>query len=257
MANGTDRVALVTGGGRGIGAATARRLSADGLAVAVMARTAGDVDAVAQAISADGGRALAVTGDIADAASAARAVAQVVAAFGRLDVLVNNAGSVAPIGHLGDTDPAAWAQCIQVNLLGAFHMAHAALPHLLAAPQQALMGGTVVNVSSGAAHRALEGWSAYCCAKAGEAMLTQALHHEYGDRGLRVFGFGPGVVDTDMQVQIRASGMNPVSQLPRADLAPADAPAQAIAWLCTAAADDWAGRELSIKDEDLRARVGL
>jgi NAD(P)-dependent dehydrogenase (short-subunit alcohol dehydrogenase family) len=74
----------------------------------------------------------------------------------------------------------------------------------------------VINISSGAAHRALEGWSAYCCAKAGFAMLTTALALETTRSGVRVFGLAPGVVDTDMQVTIRASGINRVSQIPRA-----------------------------------------
>jgi NAD(P)-dependent dehydrogenase (short-subunit alcohol dehydrogenase family) len=87
----------------------------------------------------------------------------------------------------------------------------ATLPSMLAN-----RGGTVINISSGAAHRALEGWSAYCCAKAGFAMLTTALALETTRSGVRVFGLAPGVVDTDMQVTIRASGINRVSQIPRA-----------------------------------------
>jgi NAD(P)-dependent dehydrogenase (short-subunit alcohol dehydrogenase family) len=117
--------------------------------------------------------------------------------------------------------------------------------------------GTIVNVSSGAAHRPQEGWSAYCAGKAGMAMLTKSVHLEYGAQGIRCFGIAPGVVDTQMQAAIRASGLNPVSKIPRADLAPADQPGRAIAWLCTGAADPLIGAELDIRDPDLRAAVGL
>ena len=86
---------------------------------------------------------------------------------------------------------------------------------------------------------------------------TRSVHLEYGAQGVRVFGFAPGVVDTDMQGTIRASGINPVSQLPRNSLAPAAEPAQAIAWLCTPAADPLAGQELDVRDPDLRAAARL
>src|SRR5690606_15700892 len=117
--------------------------------------------------------------------------------------------------------------------------------------------GTIVNLSSGAAHRPMEGWSAYCAGKAGLAMVTQSLALEYGARGIRAFGFAPGVVDTDMQGEIRASGINPVSKLPRENLARGDDPARAIAYLCSAAAADLAGGELDMRDASCRARAGL
>ncbi len=88
-------------------------------------------------------------------------------------------------------------------------------------------------------------------------MLTRSVHMEYGGQGIRVFGFAPGVVDTDMQGAIRASGINPVSKLPRESLAPAAEPARAVAWLCTPAADVLAGQELDIRAPDLRAAAGL
>jgi NAD(P)-dependent dehydrogenase (short-subunit alcohol dehydrogenase family) len=117
--------------------------------------------------------------------------------------------------------------------------------------------GTIIDVSSGAAHRPMEGWGAYCSAKAGLAMLTEAIELESGTSAIRVFGLSPGVIDTDMQVAVRASGINRVSRILRADLAPVDHPAAAILYLCTAAADDLAGREVSLADQEFRRRVGL
>ena len=118
-------------------------------------------------------------------------------------------------------------------------------------------GGTIVNVSSGAAIRPLEGWSAYCSGKAGLHMLTRAVALENANNGIRIFGFQPGTTDTDMQVLIRASGINQISQIPRENLTPVSHPAEAIVYLCTPAADDLNGQEFSLRDEAFRARLNL
>ena len=168
------------------------------------------------------------------------------------DILVNNAAVIGPIGRILDISAEDWATNIDINLTAAFHATQRALAHMVATG-----GGTIVNISSGAAHRPQEGWSAYCAGKAGLDMLTRSVHLEYADQGIRIFGFAPGVVDTDMQGAIRASGINPVSKLPRSSLAPASEPARAIAWLCTPAAAALAGQDLDIRAPDLRAAVGL
>ena len=128
----------------------------------------------------------------------------------------------------------------------------AALGHMVAHG-----GGTIVNISSGAAIRPLEGWSAYCTGKAGMHMLTRAVALENASNGIRIFGFQPGTTDTDMQVKIRASGMNPVSQIPRGDLLPVAIPAAGILYLCTPAADDLNGQETNIRDDAFRSRLNL
>lgn len=244
----SGRSALVTGGNRGIGLALVRALAGAGAEVTFTARSPGKVEAALAALDGAGARGGRIRGEAADVADAARMGE--VAARG-FDLLVNNAGVIGPIAHLGEADGEAWAEAVRVNLLGAVGTIRAALPGLLA------RGGTVVNLSSGAAHKAMEGWSAYCASKAALAMVTRSLHLEYGGRGLRAFGFAPGVVDTGMQGAIRASGMNPVSRLPREALAPPEEPAWAIAWLATAEADPLAGRELDIRHEDFRRAAGL
>ena len=207
---------------------------------------------VAAEIIAAGGRAVSMASDVSDFASVTALVAKTGAELGPVDVLVNNAGVIEPIAGIAEADPAAWAQNIQINLVGAFHGVRAVLPGMIARG-----GGTIINISSGAAHRPLEGWSAYCTGKAGLAMMTRAIALETAEQKIRVFGFAPGTVDTEMQVQIRASGVNIISKIPRADLAPVDHPARALVYLCTPAADDLAGSELSLRDDALRARVGL
>jgi NAD(P)-dependent dehydrogenase (short-subunit alcohol dehydrogenase family) len=246
------KAVLVTGASRGIGAAAALALGRAGAAVMLLARDGARAQLVARQIARDGGSAAALACDVSDYAAMQRAAAETRSRFGRLDVLVNNAGVIEPIASVAASDPADWARSIQINLLGAYHAIRAVLPEMIAAG-----GGTIINLSSGAAIRPVEGWSAYCAGKAGLAMLTRAIALEHAGQGIRVFGFQPGTTDTDMHVIIRASGVNPLSQLPRASLTPTAHPAAAIVYLCTAAADDLAGQEFSLRDEAFRARLNL
>ncbi len=243
------KVVAITGASRGIGAAAARVFAAAGAKVALLARSEREIDALAAEI---GPAALALRCDVADWASVQQAVATVVQRFGRLDVLVNNAGTIDPITRLADVDPAAWGRAVDVNLKGVFHGLRAAIPVM-----RAQGSGTIITVSSGAARAALEGWSSYCAGKAGALMLTQAAHLEEGPHGIRVLGLSPGTVATEMQVKIKASGINPVSQLDPAVHIPADWPARALLWMCGPEADPWLGTDVMLRDEAVRKALGL
>ncbi len=232
--------ALVTGGNRGIGAAVVTALAAAGAQVTYTAR--------ASASLSQGPAGDRIAGLVADATDRAATVALLARGF---DIVVNNAGIITPIGHLDQVPVADWEQNIQVNLVSAFHVTQQAIVHRPAG------GVTIVHLSSGAARSAMEGWSAYCAGKAGLAMLTRSVHLEFAARGVRVFGFAPGVVDTGMQATIRASKLNPVSLIPREDLAAVEGPALGIAWLATAGADIFAGQEVDVRNPDFRAACGL
>lgn len=252
MSDLTGQTALVTGASRGIGDATARILAEAGVAVTLAARSTGDIERIRDEIRTTGGRAEAIACDVADRAAVEAAIAAAEDAHGPLDILVNNAGVIEPIGPITETDPDAWCSLIDINLKGVYHAMRASLPGMAARRR-----GTVINISSGAASSALEGWSAYCTSKAGAAMLTRAAHLELGETGIRVIGLSPGTVATEMQRVIKASGINRVSQLDWSDHIPPEWPARAIAWLAGPAGDEFAGQEVSLRDEGIRRRIGL
>lgn len=244
------RAALITGASRGIGEAAARVMAEAGMAVALVARSADDIGRIAGELRADGRRAIARACDVADAGEVAGAVARTVSEFGRLDVLVNNAGVIEPIAHLAEADPAAWGRLIDINVKGVFH-------GMREAARVMGRGGVIVNVSSGAATGALEGWSAYCASKAAVLSLTRVGEMELGPRGIRVVGLSPGTVATGMQATIKASGINPVSRLDPSVHIPAEWAGRAIAWLCSDDAAGFRGEDVSLRDEAIRRRVGL
>jgi 3-oxoacyl-[acyl-carrier protein] reductase len=246
------KVAIVTGASRGIGAAAALALSEAGASVVLAARTVAQAEANARQINTAGGKAAAIACDVSDYAACQRLVQEATQRFGPPDVLVNNAGVIEPISMVGEADPAEWARSIEINLIGAYYAIRAVLPGMIERGH-----GDIINVSSGAAHRPLEGWGAYCAGKAGLAMLTRSIDLEHRAAGIRVFGFQPGTTDTDMQVTIRASGINMVSRIPREQLTPVAHPARAIVYLCTKEADDLAGKEFALGNDDFRRRVGL
>ena len=248
----TGKVGLVTGASRGIGAATARSLVAYGAKVVLAARTADAIDHVAASICAVGGDARAIVCDVARYADVEAAVRHAVGAYGRLDILVNNAGLMEPIALLADSDPEQWGRIADVNYKGVYHGLRAAIPQMLKQGS-----GAIINISSNAATGALEGWSHYCSSKAAVLSLTRCANKEYGDRGVRVVGLSPGTVATDMQLAIKASGINPVSQLDPSAHIPADWAAKAVAWLATDGGAPFAGGDFSLKTEESRKLVGL
>jgi NAD(P)-dependent dehydrogenase (short-subunit alcohol dehydrogenase family) len=250
MADGLDgRVAMITGASRGIGEATARAFAEAGARVVLLARGVQETARLAGEI---GERALAVPCDVARMHEVARAVDAALETFGRLDVLIGNAGVIEPIAPLARSDPDGWGHAIDVNLKGVYHGMRAAIPVM----ERQEGGGTIITISSGAAHNPLEGWSHYCASKAGAAMLTDCAHREHGRR-LRVMGLSPGTVATQMQREIKSSGIGPVARLGWEDHIPPEWPARALVWMCTSEADDLRGTEVSLRDPAILRRIGL
>ena len=188
------RVALITGGGTGIGRATALAMAADGVAVALAGRRPEPLEAVAAEVEAAGGRALAVPGDLAVADDAARAVRSAVEAFGALHVVVNNAGVIRRNIRLHDVDVALWDELIAINLRGPYLVLHAALPELLKADGDRC----IVNVSSTLAVKPAPGIAPYAAAKGALISLTRSIALEYAGDGIRCNVVVPASVVTDL-----------------------------------------------------------
>jgi 3-oxoacyl-[acyl-carrier protein] reductase len=192
------KVALVTGGARGIGLATARLLAEEGARVAI--GDLGDTQAAVEQVRAAGGDALGVRLDVTDAASAEAAVARTIEHFGGLDVLVNNAG-VARQGSLFELSEADWDLVMDVNVKGVFLCSRAAARHL---PR----GGAIVNVASLAGRSSSPAMACvYSASKAAVLGLTRHLARELGPRGIRVCAVNPGAVRTDMAANIADPGV--------------------------------------------------
>jgi NAD(P)-dependent dehydrogenase (short-subunit alcohol dehydrogenase family) len=240
---------MITGASRGIGAATARLFVEMGANVALIARSE---DAIADLAGELGPKSIAIPCDVSRYWEVSKAVDATVETFGSIDVLINNAGVIEPISHLIDSDPEDWSHAIDINLKGVYNGMRAAMPIMADNG-----GGTIITVSSGAAHSPIEAWSHYCASKAGAAMLTACADKEGRELGLRMMGLSPGTVATQMQREIKSSGINPVSKLEWSDHIPPEWPAKALAWMCSDDANAWVGQEISLRDETIRKKVGL
>lgn len=185
-------VALVTGGGRGIGRAIAQTLAGAGARVAVVARSGPQVEAVAREIVDAGGEAIAATCDITDESEVYRVVHEVSDALGPVEILVNNAG-MAESAPFVETDAALWDRTIAVNLTGTYLCTRAALPGMIERRR-----GRVINIASTAGRVGFAYTSAYCAAKHGVIGLTRALALEVATKGITVNAICPGWVETDM-----------------------------------------------------------
>jgi NAD(P)-dependent dehydrogenase (short-subunit alcohol dehydrogenase family) len=187
------RVAVVTGGGRGIGLAIVRGLASAGAAVAVAGRDRARLDAVVASLASEGARAVAVSCDVREPADVARLAETARRELGPVTIVVNNAG-IARSAKLADTDEALWADTLAVNLTGAYRVTRTLLPDLLAAGAR----GRVINIASVAAKVGFAYTAAYCASKHGLLGFTRALALEIAPRGVTVNCVCPGWTDTDM-----------------------------------------------------------
>jgi NADP-dependent 3-hydroxy acid dehydrogenase YdfG len=191
-------VALITGASSGIGAATASALAAHGAAVVLAARRTARIQEVAAKIRTDGGTALALTADITRAEDAREIVSTTVREFGRLDTLVNNAGTML-LGPALDAPLEEWERMVRLNLLGLMYCTHAALPVLLeAAADPGRQVADLVNVSSVAGRFPRSGSSGYNATKFGVTGFSEAIRQEVTGRHVRVSVLEPGAVDTEL-----------------------------------------------------------
>ena len=245
-----DKTVLITGSSRGIGAAAAREFANLGANVMLAARSYKEIKAFADEINANGGSAEAFACDVSKYDQVSAMVKTCVTVFGGLDVLINNAGIIDPIEHLNGSNPEAWCNVIDINVKGVYYGMHEALPYMK-------NGGTIITIGSGAGIHALEGWSHYSTSKAAVHHMNKCLDKEERANGIRALVLSPGTVATDMQVAIKKSGVNPVSDLDWSDHILPEWAAKALVWMCTKDADDWLGEVVSLREESIRKSVGL
>jgi NAD(P)-dependent dehydrogenase (short-subunit alcohol dehydrogenase family) len=238
------QVALVTGAGRGVGRAIALALSHAGAAVAVCARSEDDVTRVAGEIAGSGRPALAMRCDVTHRQEVEDMVAQVEAAIGPVDLLVNNAGQFGPVGPLAATDPDEWWQALEVNLRGPLYCARAVLPGMLARGH-----GRIVNVSSSVGLAAVPMLSAYAVSKTALYRFSENLAAETRGHEVMVFAVNPGLVRTAMSESALSCGEPSIEQwftdaFARQDDVSAESAATLVAYLASGAADVLSGRNI-------------
>jgi NAD(P)-dependent dehydrogenase (short-subunit alcohol dehydrogenase family) len=251
----TGQVALVTGAGRGIGRAIALALRDAGAAVAVCSRSEAQIAAVGEELAAGGGEARSFSVDVADRDAVERMVAQVGRELGPVDLLVNNAAVLMPIGAFVATDPDDCWRAIEINLRGPVCCSRAVLPQMLARGH-----GRIVNVSSGGGFRAFPMMSSYVVSKTALWRLTETLDAETTEHGVRMFAIHPGFVLTNMAESLKCgepSTEQLYQDLVDAGIDPPERPAQMVVFLASGEADALAGRCLNVNDDlpDMVARV--
>jgi NAD(P)-dependent dehydrogenase (short-subunit alcohol dehydrogenase family) len=187
------KVAVVTGGGRGLGRAFAQALAAAGYAIAVVARTEAELAETVALIEASGGSASAFPADVTDGAAVDRAFTAIERALGPVELLVNNAGMIGPLGPFVESDACTWWRTVEVNLQGQILCAHRALPGMIARRR-----GRIINIASGGGATMLPYFSAYVTSKTALIRFSECLAYELKPHGITVFAMGPGTVRTAM-----------------------------------------------------------
>jgi NAD(P)-dependent dehydrogenase (short-subunit alcohol dehydrogenase family) len=254
------QVAWVTGAGRGIGCATALALAEQGAAVALVSRTQGEVEQVAEEIRSRGGTAIASLLDVSNWDMVNWTAQQITAALGPIDMLINNAGVLEPLGKVWETDPEQAGRLFDINLSGAYYCMRSVLPDMLKRRR-----GVIVNVSSGAATAATPGWSVYAASKAGLDHLTRNAAIDLQGTGVRVYALHPGMVETRMQETLRAATPDRlppdrrqyfIEQKEAGSVQPPEAPARTLLWLCSTQCDLESGAVVSLRTQpELRDKI--
>jgi NAD(P)-dependent dehydrogenase (short-subunit alcohol dehydrogenase family) len=250
------RVALVTGGGRGLGASVALALAEAGADVALLGRSEPHLATVAGAVRQRGRHAAWTVAGVSSWAAVRDAIAEMSDALGPIDILINNAAVEGATSRLEMLDPDMWATEMAINLNGPFYCVRATIGAM-----RERGWGRILNITSGAAVRPIPGKAAYSVSKAGLDHLTRALAAELAGSSVVAIAVSPGMMDTDMQARLRGSPAPEMEMFRQAHgagmLRPPEEAAALIRWLCGPDGDAYAGQIVSIHAPEIRARAGL
>jgi len=243
----SGQVAIVTGGGRGVGLGIVEALAGQGMSIAVVGRSAGEIESAAATVTARNVPALAVAADVTDWSSVAEMVARVEHKLGPVDLLVNNAGRAHAIGPPWELDPDDWWRDVEVNLRGTFLASRAVLPSMVARGS-----GRIVNVATLAAAQPYPYASGYASSKAAVLRFTDSLAAASAEHGICTFAISPGLVRThlldDMANSAAAKKWLPEFQS-RDDYVPSSAAGALVAALASGIADSLSGRFIHVSDD--------
>jgi 3-oxoacyl-[acyl-carrier protein] reductase len=246
-----DKIVVLTGASRGIGAAAAREMASDGPHFVLCARKAESCAETKAAVEALGATAECHGFDVSDAAAAKTFVDGVIAEHGRIDVLINNAG-MNVMGSVADVPPEVYQSVLMGNVMGPYNLISAVLPSMLEHD-----AGTIINITSARAFMTDRFYAAYCSSKAALLSMTQCLHYDLAETGVKIFALSPGFTQTDMVAEIYASPAFRAQALTPNQGQKPERPAKMLAWLAREAPDDLAGKHCEIQFNDLTLRAGL
>ncbi len=247
------QVAMVTGAGRGIGRAIAVALAEVGADLILLARTVEELDETSAQVRDLGREALPIVADVSQREDVQRAVTAGLAQFGRVDVLVNNAGIQPPIGPLVENAPAAWTEAVAINLFGPFHCIQAVLPDMIARRR-----GKIINLSGGGATGPRPNFSAYAASKAAVVRLTETLAEEVRPYNIQVNAIAPGAVNTRMLDEVLVAGGAAGEELAAAQRrqvqggTPPELAAALVVFLASDVSDGLTGKLISAPHDDWR-----
>jgi 3-oxoacyl-[acyl-carrier protein] reductase len=246
----SNKTAVVTGASRGIARAAAIELANAGVVVGLVARDVAALEATAAAISANGGNARIFPCDISAPFQVIEMEQAVAQSLGSVDILVNAAAVITPIGPIAESDVTEWTDAVSTNLFGQYHVTRAFLPGLIARQ------GVILCMNAVTADVPINLISAFNVAKAGFKMLSRCINLEYGATGLKIYDLRAGLAATKLR-GIAHAHMSELNMFPPEVIPGPEDAGKCVAYLCLERPDDLVGQTLDIDDETFRARVGL